>query len=104
MSSGHFLARGRIPALLTASRRDVGKGAKRFAPDHLLGILFFMAWIGMFPQTFDKLSFIFVGCSSAGAPERLLLEEKLAPPQAVTDVVCGRMLRYLQHFGEIVLR
>ena len=44
------------------------------------------------------------GCAGAAAPERLLLEEKLAPPLAVTDVVCGRILRYLQHFGEIVLR
>ena len=48
----------------------------------------------------DRLAYD--GCTGAVAPQRLLLEEKLAPPQAVTDVVCGRMLRYLQHFGEIV--
>ena len=40
MSSGHFLARGRIPVPLTASRRDVGKGAEQSIPGHPSGVLF----------------------------------------------------------------
>jgi hypothetical protein len=50
----------------------------------------------------DRLAYD--GCTGAAAPKRLLLEEKLAPPKAVTDVVCGRIRHSSQRFGEIVLR